>query len=321
MIRSKLIRLWMAAVAGAGVTAAVCLLPAAALASEIVDPATAPVEAYVENEWNYVDGSMDISGQIPVNAPGRLEKIRAAGKLTVATEPYFAPQEFIDPTKEGQEAYVGSDMELARLIALRMGVELEIIPMEFTQVLEAVAAGEVDLAISALVYTPGRASAMELSKAYHYDEGGSGAGLLVRKKAHITSVDDLSDKNLVAQSGSLQETLMAENIMGYHQFKRVSTTTQVFEELVSGRSDAAAVDTASAQLYLEQNPDCGLELVDGVTFMIEEKQYEGDRVAAPNGEIALIYFVNGVIDEVTEDGTYEAWYEEYLDYARQHGLE
>ena len=56
---------------------------------------------YVENDWNYVEGSMDISKGIPGDALGVLESILNTGKLRVATEPYFPPQEFIDPAKSG----------------------------------------------------------------------------------------------------------------------------------------------------------------------------------------------------------------------------
>ena len=84
-------------------------------------PAAAAEEIYVENDRNYVDGSVDVTNGIPDNASGVLDRIRRSGVLKVATEPYFPPQEFIDPDKSGQEKYSGADMELARLIAARMG--------------------------------------------------------------------------------------------------------------------------------------------------------------------------------------------------------
>lgn len=291
----------------------------AGLDDGVLDPLTATDDDYVENEWNYVDGSMDISGGIPENAPGRLEKIRQSGKLRVATEPYFPPQEFIDPDKEGQDSYVGSDMELAKLIAERMGVELEIVPMEFTDVLTAVAQGDVDLAISGLAFTPGRAASMELSKGYHYGASPMGAGLLTRKGEKIHSSSDLAGRDIVAQQSSLQEMLMAENVKNYHQFKRVPTMQDVYDELTNGDADAAPVDESSAAIYIANNPDCGLALVDRVRYTVEP-QYDGDRVAAPKGEIALIYFVNSVIDEVLSDGSYEAWFETYTQEADRLGL-
>ena len=35
----------------------------------------------------------------------RLNEILERGYIEIATEPYFAPNEFIDPTKSGEEAY------------------------------------------------------------------------------------------------------------------------------------------------------------------------------------------------------------------------
>ena len=140
---------------------------------------------YVKNRWNFVEISMDVSGGIPEDIRGRLALIREAGKLRVATEPHYAPQEFIDPSLEGQDQYQGADMELARLIAERMGVELEIVPLEFTEVLSETAAGTYDLAISGLAYTPARANSMELTKGYHYSQDDSRTGFLIRKADEI----------------------------------------------------------------------------------------------------------------------------------------
>ena len=48
----------------------------------------------------------------------------------------------------------------------------------------------------------------------------------------------------------------------------------------------------------------------GVSFPLQP-QYEGDRIAAQKGELQLIYFVNGVIDEVLASGQYDAWFDEF----------
>ncbi|MBR2765517.1 MAG: amino acid ABC transporter substrate-binding protein [Blautia sp.] len=275
-------------------------------------PADETEEIYVENEWSYVDDSMDTSGGIPPQAEGRLGRIMETGVLRVATEPYFPPQEFIDPAREGQDRYVGADMELARLIAQRMGVELQIMEMSFNKVLEAAREGTCDLAISALAYTPGRAAVMEFSKGYYFPREGSVTGLLIREedKDLLTDTQALADKNLIAQSGSIQEALLADNVLRYSQFRRVESMQQVYSAVEDGTADAGAADMEAARMYIENNPDCGLILMDGVHYSLEE-QYQGDRVAAAKGELQLIYFVNGVIDEVTDSGIYDGWYEEY----------
>ena len=276
---------------------------------------------YHENKWNYVEDSMDISGGIPEEVFGRLSLIRERGVLRVVTDPYFAPQEFIDPDLSGQDQYQGADMKLAALIAEKMNVELEIIPLDFTQVLSSMTTGEYDLAISALSYTPGRASSMELSKGYYYASGGSGAGLLIRKEDAdvLTGPDDLSGKNLVVQQGSLQELLVAQNLTDYDQFRRVPSIQEVYDLVSNGVCDAAGVDTESAQLYINNNPDCNLTLMKGVVFDLEE-QFEGDRIAGPKDDLELMYFINGVIDEVLSSGLYDKWYKEASARAAELGL-
>ena len=274
-------------------------------------PAAAETD-WSENEWNYLDMSMDVSNGIPEDAEGRLQMIRQRGKLTVATEPYFPPQEFIDREKIGQERFVGSDMELARLIAERMGVTLEITPMAFSHVLSEVADGKYDLAISALAFTTGRASRLEMSKGYFYAEETVSSGLLIREADAevIREIADLAERDIVAQSDSLQETMAVENIPLYRQFRRVSAVDNVYSAVQSGLADAGIVDIESAGIYLAGHPESGLCLAENVTFLLQP-QYRGDRVAAQKGEIQLIGFVNGVIDEVLESGQYMAWYNQF----------
>ena len=276
---------------------------------------------YVENEWNFVEGAMDIAEGIPEDAAGVLGAIREAGVLRVGTEPYFPPQEFIDPALRGQDQYVGSDMELARRIAQRMGVALEIIPMEFTHVLDAVAEGECDLVISALAYVPDRASRVTLSKGYHFSEGGVSSGLLIRAAdaGAITDLSGLDGLNIAAQSGSLQEALAAQNITGYREFRRPYAMQAVYDAVAGGLADAAVVDVESALAYIETNPEKSLALVEGVQFSLEP-QFDGDRVAAKKGELQLMYFVNGVIDEILAAGEYRKWYDEYEAYAGVLGM-
>ena len=272
---------------------------------------------YEINEWGYVDGSMDVSQGIPENAQGVLADIRDRGVLRVATEPYYPPQEFIDNRRDGQSRYVGADMELARLIARRMGVRLEIVPMDFTLVLDAVADGECDLAISALSYTPARAQRMTLSRGYYYTEDAqAGTGLLVRAADadEITGLADLSGRNIAAQSGSVQELLAAENVSDYREFRRTQSVQDTYKLLSSGWADAVFIDMDAARLYLMSEPECGFAIVDGVRFDIEEAQ-QGDRIAARRGELQLIYFVNGVIEEVLQERQYNKWYDEYEIYA------
>ena len=252
----------------------------------------------------------------------RLEEIKARGVLTVATEPYFAPNEFIDPTKTGQEQYVGADIELAKYIAEKMGVTLEIVPLEFSAVLASVPEGKYDMAISALAYTPERAEAMNLSDGYHFSVDDYGYGLMINADdaEEIKGPEDLADKIIVTQSGSLQEALVNQEVPEYKEFKRVSAMSDAFLTLQEGKADAAAVSVENALLFIESNPNANLMIVEPFRFHMPP-ELDGERVAMMKGEDELTAFVNECIAELLADGQYEKWYGEYAEYAAELGVE
>ena len=64
-----------------------------------------------------------------------------AGKLTVATSPDFAPYEFYVVGDDGEPTLAGFDMDLAKLIAQKLGLELEVIPMDFDGSISELGAG------------------------------------------------------------------------------------------------------------------------------------------------------------------------------------
>ncbi|MEI3101239.1 MAG: transporter substrate-binding domain-containing protein [Oscillospiraceae bacterium] len=76
------------------------------------------------------------------------------GKLTVATSPDFAPYEFYAIGEDGTPQLAGFDMSLAAYIADYLGLELEVIPVDFDGVLNELAAGNVDLGMAGLSPTP-----------------------------------------------------------------------------------------------------------------------------------------------------------------------
>lgn len=251
----------------------------------------------------------------------RLEQIKAAGKLTVATEPYFAPNEFIDSSKSGQEQYVGSDIQLAKYIADKIGVELEIVPLEFTAVISSVVEGKYDLAISGLAYTPARAEAVDLSKGYYFSDDNDGHGLMIREedKDNIRGPEDLAEKTLVFQAGSLQEALVGDAGIKAGQVKKVSSSNDAYMAVQEGKAECAAVSISSASLYIESNPGCGLYIIPDYQFDVP-KEYDGTRVGVQKGQTKLLDLVNTCIDEVRADGSMDRWTEDAKDYARSLGI-
>ena len=137
----------------------------------------------------------------------RLAQIKEKGYIELCTEPYFAPFEYVDPNKSGDEQYQGMDIEIAKYIADKIGVELKITALDYTAVLSGVADGKYDFAISAIAYAPSRAEAMRLSDVYYSDN--TGYGFIVRSEdaEKYNSLESLQDAVVITQSGSVQEAL------------------------------------------------------------------------------------------------------------------
>ena len=260
-------------------------------------------------------GGGDSSGDAAEPA-NRLEAIKARGYIEMATEPYFAPYEFIDSSKSGDEQYQGLDIELGKYIAEKLGVELRIVPLEFSAVLASITEGKYDFAASALAYSPGRAENMNMSKGYRFSDEVASYGFLVREDMidSIKTADDTADLVLVTQSGSVQEGFVNDQISKYKEFKLVSSMTDGFLMVAEGKADACACDINNGQLYADANG--GLAIAP-FRFVVDEST----RVGIPKGEDELTAFIDQCIDELRAEGTIDKWYDEYSDYARTLGVD
>ena len=248
----------------------------------------------------------------------RLAQIKEKGVITVVTEPYFAPYEFIDPSKPAEDQIVGVDVELAKYIADKIGVKLELVPLEFTAVQAGVAEGKYDLALSALAYSPTRAEAMNLSNVYRASDTGYGFLCRAEDKDKYTSLESLENAVVITQSGSVQEGLYKENVKKCKEFKLVSSMTDGYLAVAEGKADVCITAIASGDLYSEANP--GLATT-SYRFEIDPNMNGTVAAAPPEGTDSLIEVVNQCIKELNDKGQIEAWETEYKAYAAKLGIE
>lgn len=250
----------------------------------------------------------------------RLAQIREKGYIEMVTEPYFAPNEFIDPTLTGDDKYVGVDIELGKYIAEKIGVELKIVPLEFTAVQAGVVDGKYDMAISAMAYSPTRAEAMTMSNVYQASSDGYGFLCRAEDVDKYTSIESLKDAVVITQSGSVQESLYNDQIGkdNVKEFKLVSSMTDGYLAVAEGKADVCICAIGSADLYAQANG--GLDTPD---FLLDvDPNMNGTVVAMPpKGSESLCELVNECIKELNDAGKIEAWEAEYKAYAKKLGLD
>ena len=217
------------------------------------------------------------------------------GKLTVATSPDFAPYEFYAIDESGNAQLAGFDMALAQYIADYLGLELEVVPMDFDGVLAEVTAGNVDLGMAGLSPDPDRMEAMDFSDIYY--QGGQSLVVVQENKDKWASLEELNDSSLTigAQLGSIQYDLAEENTPDA-DIVQLAKVTDVVSELLGGKLDAGYIETVVAESYAKNYPD--LYIAFDVPYEVE-----GSAVGVVKGNEALLAGVNEAIAAALADGS------------------
>ena len=242
-------------------------------------------------------------------ATGRLKAIQDAGVLKVATSPDYPPYEFEDITKDGQEKYVGADMELAKYIADKLGVKLEIEAMAFDACMAAVGEGRVDLTLCGMVPKEERKSTMDFSDIY-YNDGDQLIVILKENAAQYKTLADFAGQSVAAQNGTLQYTLVTEQIPDA-KCEIVSAITDGIMMLKTGKAAGIALASVAADNYLANYPDL---------VACEEKfEYTSLGVVAGvvKNEPEFLAELNSIIKEVEDNGLYNQWIEEASELSNQ----
>ena len=230
-----------------------------------------------------------------------------AGKLIVATSPDYAPYEFYALDAEGNPSLAGFDMALAQYIADELGLELEIVPMDFNGILGEMAAGTADLAIAGLSPDPDRQTAMDFSDIY-YD----GKQAFVSTKALADKFTDLASTNsnqfaIAAQTGTIQEELAAQYSPDA-DYISLPKATDIIGELLAGQLDGAYIEWDVAVAYQANYPD--LVIVCEVPY-----DAEGNVIGVAKGNAALLEAVNAALHKCVDSGTFAKYVAEALELA------
>ena len=217
------------------------------------------------------------------------------GKLTMVTSPDFAPYEFYALDENGTPSLAGFDIALGHYIADYIGLELEIIPMDFDGTITELGMGNADIGMAGYSPDPDREGAMDFSIIYY--EGGQS---FVTSKANADKFATLADANkseyqIGAQTASIQYDLAMENTPDADVVE-LAKVTDIVAEVINNKLDGAFVETVVAETYAKNYPD----LV--VLFDVPYDQ-EGSVVGIKEGNAALQAAVNLAIQSALDDGS------------------
>lgn len=236
-------------------------------------------------------------------------------KWVVAINSTFPPFESV---KEGRR-HQGVDIDIAHYIAKKMNKKIEFTDMKFASLVPTLQSGRADVIISAISPTSEREKVVSFSKPYYFPM----KAILCKKGAGYDAMDKLKGKKAGASMG----TTYAKELkaVGGIEVVEMDTTPLVVQDIKNGRLAAGLFDSSQAAVFVKQNPDLELHVLQGTvvkddTFAIAlpkdskdvEKINEILKEMRTNGELHKI-----LVAHLGEEGTkeYEAAIEK-LDIAK-----
>jgi cystine transport system substrate-binding protein len=174
-------------------------------------------------------------GSVGAQAADLLDTVKQRGTLIVGVEGTYPPFNFVD-TKTGQ--LDGFDIDVAKLIAEKLGVKAEFVKTEWSAILAGLGSGKFDVIVNQVGITPERQQTFDFSVPYV----ASSPQLILRANddSGYKSFADLKGKKLGVSQGSNYEAL-AKAQEGV-QVKSYPGAPEYLSDLVSRRVDAALND-------------------------------------------------------------------------------
>lgn len=220
--------------------------------------------------------------------------------LKVGLSGDYPPFEFYAETENGREL-VGIDVELAKYIADKLGMELELTDMSFDGLIGSLDEGKFDLVISGMTIKEDRKCLF--SDPYYVAD----QALLVKagNEDKYASLDDLKGEKIGGQMGALQQEL-AEQYAG--DTAQIVTNVQDMVMMVAeGKLDGMFCENGVALSAIAKNSDLAIATLEIPT----EKNELGICIQEGNEE--LLEIINPIVAEVVEKNLVGEWEAKYLD--------
>jgi len=221
-----------------------------------------------------------------------------APKLTMGTNAAFKPYEYYE-----NGVIVGIDAEVAAVIAEKLGMELEIVDMDFPAIIGAVATGKIDIGMAGMTVTEERLQSVNFSTSYAKGI----QAIIVLEGSAITSVDDLYAEGASFKIGVQEGTtgdIYCTDDFGEENVAKYKTGPDAVEALKTGKVDCVIIDNEPAKAFIAANE--GLAILE-TTYADEDYAI---AVALENTE--LLDKINAALEELMEDGTLAAIVEKYI---------
>lgn len=224
-----------------------------------------------------------------------LADVQAKGYFTLGLDADFAPMGFT----EDDGSIVGFDIDLANAVAEKMGVKVEVKPIDWDSKGMELSSGKIDVIWNGFSITDERRQEVLFSNPYLSTK----QSVIVKADSDIKTKADLAGKRIALQDGSTSEDALKADTATYEtigedNISRFKENSQVLMEVDAGRADAAVIDEIFVRYYLQKE-----NLADKFTVLEEGFDEEDYGVGGRLGDYTFMEAVNKALDECKADGT------------------
>lgn len=269
---------------------ALCMVFALAACGEAAsDPSEAPESEAPASE---APASEAPASEAPA-ADGEFTTI-VEGKLTMSTNAQFPPYEMT--TDDG--GFEGIDVEIATAIAEKLGLELDILDMDFDSALLAVQQGKSDIVMAGVTVNEDRLLVMDFTDSY-----ATGVQVVIVKEGSDVTIDNMGEGLIGTQRGTTGNIYCTDDYGEDHVVAYDDGFTAV-QALMNGQVDCVVIDNAPAQEFVKNN--AGLAILD------TEYAVEDYAIGVNKGNTALLDAINSAMAELIADGTVQSIIDKYI---------
>ena len=219
--------------------------------------------------------------------------------LVMATNASFPPYE----SKEDGINITGIDPEIAQKIAEKLDMQLEIMDVEFSTIIEGVKSGKYDMGMAGMTVNEERLESVNFTTPY-----AKGVQVvIVPEDSEIASIDDLLADGATYKVGTQEATtgyIYMKDDVGEERLVSYKTGNLAVANLLAGKVDCVVIDNEPAKAYVAENP--GLKILD------TEYVSEDYAICIAKENTELLDKVNTALEELIADGTVQSIIDKYI---------
>lgn len=223
--------------------------------------------------------------------------------LILATSADFPPYEFVGD----DGAYAGIDIEVSKLIAEKLGMELQVENMDFNSVISSVQTGKADIGMSGITVTDERKQSVDFTDSY-----ATGVQVIIVKEGSaIKTVDDLyttgAKYKIGVQLATTGDIYISDDIKKNKMscsVEEYKTGADAVAALVAGKIDCVVIDNEPAKSFVAANS--GLKILD------TEYVTEDYAICVSKENTELRDQINAALKELIADGSVQKVVDKYI---------